>query len=69
MDLESIIKKKDGENEELRTEVKTLKKMGKDKDKRIEQLIENTAKMGNPAEDKELINKLKTKLKKVMEDN
>lgn len=40
--------------------------MGKDKDRRIQELIESTQKMGNPAEDKELINKLKTKLKKVM---
>lgn len=69
MDLESIIKKKDGEIEELKTEVKTLNKMVKDKDKRIDELIENTKKMGNPAEDKEVINKLKAKLKKVLEEN
>lgn len=69
MDLESIIKKKEGELEEMKTEIKTLKKMGKDKDKRIDELIENTKKMGNPAEDKELINKLKAKLKKVLEEN
>lgn len=69
MDLEGIIKKKEAEIEDLKTEVKTLKKMGKDKDKHVEELIENTKKMGNPTEDLEMINKLKTKMKKVLEEN
>jgi len=41
--------------------------MLKDKDKHIEELIENSKKMNNPAEDMELINKLKTKMKKILE--
>lgn len=53
----------------MKTEVKTLKKMGKDKDKHIEELIDSTKKLGNPTEDKDLINKLKNKLKKVLEEN
>ena len=36
MDLEGIIKKKDVELEELRTEIKTQKKIIKDKEKHIE---------------------------------
>ena len=40
-----------------------------DKDKHIETLLDNTKRMGNPAEDKEIINRLKLKLKKLAEDN
>jgi len=32
-------------------------------------LLDNTKKMGNPAEDKETIQKLKLKMKKIAEDN
>lgn len=69
MDLEGIIRKKEAEVEDLKTEVKTQKKLAKEKDKHIEELIENSKKMNNPAEDLELINKLKNKLKKTLEDN
>lgn len=69
LDLESIIKKKEQEVDQLKSEVKTQKKMLKDKDKHVEELLDNTKRMGNPAEDKEVIHKLKTKLKKVSEDN
>lgn len=31
--------------------------------------MENSKKMGNPAEDLEMINKLKAKMRKLMEDN
>ena len=68
LDLENIIKKKENEMEQLKGEVKTQKKMLKDKDRYIEELLDNTKKMSNPAEDKELIFKLKTKLKKVLEE-
>ena len=68
LDLENIIKKKENEIEQLKSEVKTQKKMLKDKDRYIEELLDSTKKMSNPAEDKELIFKLKTKLKKVLEE-
>jgi hypothetical protein len=35
--------------EDLKTEVKTQKKLAKEKDKHIEELIENSKKMNNPA--------------------
>ena len=68
MDLEGIIKKKDSEIETLKLEVKTQKKMIYDKDRHVEELLENTKKMGNPAEDKEVIRKLKEKMKKLAEE-
>lgn len=50
-------------------ETKTLKKTIKEKEKHVDDLIENGKKMSNPTEDLEVINKLKTKLKKIMADN
>lgn len=38
--------------DQQKTQIKTLKKMLKDKDRRVEELLDNTQKMGNPAEDK-----------------
>ncbi len=49
--------------------MKTLRKIIKEKEKHVEELIENTKKFGNPAEDIETINKLKAKLKKLAEEN
>lgn len=66
MDLEGIIKKKDVELEQLRTEIKTQKKIIKDKEKHIEELIQNSKKMGNPTQDLQTINKLKLKMKKIL---
>ncbi len=40
--------------------------MTKEKEKHIEELIENTKKMGNPTEDLETISKLKAKIKKIV---
>lgn len=51
MDLEGIIKKKDAEIDELKTEVKTQRKIVKERERHIEELMENSKKMGNPAED------------------
>lgn len=42
--------------------------MIKEKERHIEELLENSKKMNNPAEDKEVINNLKEKLKKIAED-
>lgn len=66
MDLEGIIKKKDVELDQLRTEIKTQKKIIKDKEKHIQELIQNSKKMGNPTQDLETINKLKLKMRKVL---
>ena len=41
--------------------------MLKDKDKHVDELIDSTKKMSNPTEDKDVINKLKTKMKKIAE--
>jgi hypothetical protein len=49
--------------------VKTQRKIVKEREKHIEELMDNAKKMGNPTEDLEMINKLKTKMKKIMEDN
>jgi hypothetical protein len=54
--------------EELRTEIKTQKRIVKERDKHIEELIENSKKLGNPTEDLETIGKLKIKLKKLAEE-
>jgi hypothetical protein len=52
----------------LRTEIKTQKRIVKDKEKYIEELIENSKKLGNPTEDLEAIGKLKAKIKKLIEE-
>lgn len=54
--------------EELRTEIKTQKRIVKEKEKHIEELIENSKKLGNPTEDLETIAKLKAKLRKLTEE-
>jgi regulator of sigma D len=43
--------------------------MLKDKDKHVEELLDSTKTMSNPAEDKQIINKLKAKLKRILEEN
>ena len=63
-----LFKKKDNQIDDLKMEVKTQKKIVHDKEKYIEELLENTKKMGNPAEDKEIIRKLKEKMKKIAEE-
>lgn len=53
LDLEDVIKKKEKEIEELRTELKLQKKHNKEQEKHIEELNEAAQKTTNPAQDRE----------------